>query len=250
MTTQALEGYIYSLNSCVDTTGAFSTFCNILKDYGYTRVMFSLVTDHQTLCLPKRPGLETTYPKDWAKYYIDNNCAAYDPVRKQIEKKPLPFFWDDLINNNKLSKSQMDFMELAKDFGVTDGIGLSIFSNFGEIIGIGASKANCEKFKNYEDLANIYMLGSYFSETYKSFIRKPHNIKLSEREKEILLWAAEGKADIDISDILNISENTVRFHWKNIFKKLDAYGRVFAVTKAIRLQIISPQLIKATYQKR
>lgn len=250
MKTRNLEGYIDSINSCADTKTAFSTFRNILKDYGYDRVMFTLVTDHPSLNLPKQPGLETNYPTDWIKHYIENDCATFDPVRLRIQSEPTPFFWDDLVTKTALSQSQETFMELAKDFGVMNGIGLSMFSNYGEITGIGASRSDYESERNFEALSDIHLLGSYFSETYKSILRKPHNIKLSDRETEILTWASEGKTDIDISDILNISENTVRFHWKNIFKKLNAYGRVFAVTKAIRLQIISPQLIKATYQKR
>ena len=80
-------------------------------------------------------------------------------------------------------------------------------------------------------------------------LSKPNDVRLSAREKEILSWAAEGKTDDEISQILTISSNTVRFHWKNIFEKLDANGRIYAVTKAIRLDLISPALI-SPYQKR
>jgi DNA-binding CsgD family transcriptional regulator len=80
--------------------------------------------------------------------------------------------------------------------------------------------------------------------------RTEKKIELNDREKEILQWASEGKSDDVIADILNISQNTVRFHWKNIFAKLNANGRVFAVTKALRMELIEPLLIRPSYQKR
>ena len=80
-------------------------------------------------------------------------------------------------------------------------------------------------------------------------IKSPSKIELTEREKEILLWAVESKTDEEIAMILNISFNTVRFHWKKIFNKLNSYGRVYALTKAIRLGLINPVLIGTPYQK-
>ena len=70
------------------------------------------------------------------------------------------------------------------------------------------------------------------------------------REHDILCWAAEGKSNDEIGLILGISINTVRFHWKNIFDKLDANGRMYAVTKAIRLGLITPRLVHVPYSDR
>jgi DNA-binding CsgD family transcriptional regulator len=75
-------------------------------------------------------------------------------------------------------------------------------------------------------------------------------VELTVREREILCWASEGKTDDEMAAILNISPNTIRFHWKKIFKKLEVYGRMYAVTKATRLQLITPALVRSPYQKR
>ena len=73
---------------------------------------------------------------------------------------------------------------------------------------------------------------------------------MSRREHDVLSWGAEGKTDEEISVILSITVNTVRFHWKNIFRKLAANGRTYAITKALRQQIISPACVRTPYQKR
>lgn len=43
---------------------------------------------------------------------------------------------------------------------------------------------------------------------------------LTKREEEIMRWVAEGKTNWEISVILSVSLNTVKFHLKNIYEKL------------------------------
>lgn len=64
---------------------------------------------------------------------------------------------------------------------------------------------------------------------------------LSNREKEVLEWLKEGKSSWDISRILQISRNTVNFHIKNLFKKLNVFNRTQAVSEALRRGIISDE---------
>ena len=61
---------------------------------------------------------------------------------------------------------------------------------------------------------------------------------LTGREKEILRLVARGVNNRAIADALNLSENTVKVHMRNIFIKLDVSSRTEAVTSAIRLKLI------------
>ena len=61
---------------------------------------------------------------------------------------------------------------------------------------------------------------------------------LSEREIGVLTFAGQGKANKEIAWLLNISEDTVKAHMRNIFAKLDATDRTQAVTLAMRRGII------------
>lgn len=64
------------------------------------------------------------------------------------------------------------------------------------------------------------------------------SIKLTPREQEIMEWAAEGKTNWETAQILEISEHTVVFHRKRIFRKLDASNVTTAVAKCIRRGLI------------
>jgi len=61
---------------------------------------------------------------------------------------------------------------------------------------------------------------------------------LSARELEVLQWLFVGKSNWDISNILNISEYTVKNHVQRIIKKLNANNRQHATAKAIAMKLI------------
>lgn len=54
---------------------------------------------------------------------------------------------------------------------------------------------------------------------------------LSDREAEILHWVSIGKTNSEIGSILDISAFTVKNHLQRIFKKLDVFNRMQAVSK-------------------
>lgn len=61
---------------------------------------------------------------------------------------------------------------------------------------------------------------------------------LSERELEVLKLISAGKSNQIIANDLSVSENTIRFHVKNILQKLSVTNRKEAVTYAIQHKII------------
>ena len=65
-----------------------------------------------------------------------------------------------------------------------------------------------------------------------SFQKKPSKIELSKREKEVLIQLSEGNSYDSIADKLFISKNTIKFHLKNIYIKLQVNSNIEAVQKA------------------
>jgi DNA-binding NarL/FixJ family response regulator len=66
-------------------------------------------------------------------------------------------------------------------------------------------------------------------------IQKPEeSIQLTKREKEVLTGLVDGNSYKAIADSLNISVDTVRFHFRNIYKKLHVHSQSEAVVKALK----------------
>lgn len=61
---------------------------------------------------------------------------------------------------------------------------------------------------------------------------------LTRREREILVWVANGKSYWETGQILGIAEGTVRIHLTSIRKKLNAANTTNAVAKAVHQRAI------------
>lgn len=61
---------------------------------------------------------------------------------------------------------------------------------------------------------------------------------LTAREREILLWVKEGKNNWEIASILDITPDTVKFHLKNIYQKLNVANRSQAIAAALERKLI------------
>jgi DNA-binding NarL/FixJ family response regulator len=59
-------------------------------------------------------------------------------------------------------------------------------------------------------------------------------VELSEREKEVLRLVAAGRSNREIAGTLSVSENTVKFHLRNILRKLNVSNRAEAVMVAMQ----------------
>jgi DNA-binding NarL/FixJ family response regulator len=72
--------------------------------------------------------------------------------------------------------------------------------------------------------------------------RRPGPVEsLTPREIETLGLVAEGLSNKAVAQILSISENTVKYHMRNILQKLGAQNRTEAVTHAIRAGLLNPE---------
>ena len=61
----------------------------------------------------------------------------------------------------------------------------------------------------------------------------PENVKLSPREKEIIVKLARGVSNKEIARELNLSESTVKIHVQGILRKLNLASRVQAAVYAV-----------------
>ncbi|RJR39681.1 MAG: DNA-binding response regulator [Desulfobacteraceae bacterium] len=64
------------------------------------------------------------------------------------------------------------------------------------------------------------------------------HVELSKRETEILRLMTEGYTNLQISELLSISANTVKTHVNNIFNKLGVNDRTQAAVLATRHKLV------------
>jgi len=70
-------------------------------------------------------------------------------------------------------------------------------------------------------------------------LTNPADVRLTQREIEVLENLKGGRSNSDIAKLLGISEYTVKAHLKVVFTKLSAANRSEAITRALELGILS-----------
>jgi DNA-binding NarL/FixJ family response regulator len=74
---------------------------------------------------------------------------------------------------------------------------------------------------------SIFLPG-WTSETEPAFADRPDHPDLTRRELEILRLVAEGHSNADVAKMLWVTEQTVKFHLSNIYRKLAVGNRTEA----------------------
>ena len=64
-------------------------------------------------------------------------------------------------------------------------------------------------------------------------------VGLTDREREILQLVADGNSNADVARKLWITEQTVKFHLSNVYRKLDVSNRTQASRRAQQLKLVS-----------
>lgn len=77
-----------------------------------------------------------------------------------------------------------------------------------------------------------------FFQKNKPLEKESDIISLTKREKEVLSGLVDGYSYKAIADKLNISVDTVRFHFRNIYKKMHVHSQSEAVVKALKEGLI------------
>ncbi len=251
-----LEQFITDTNNASSAEEIFSLYQKALKQYGYDGICYCLVTDLPTYGLKADHGIMQNYPEEWTDHYAQNNYKSIDPVLQFCFKTNKTFSWDALVESKELESDEKLLMNQAKEANLHNGLAVPIHGLNGELTAIGLASTSGNADMHQDTLSTIRALSLQFHTTYTEkeahlsevdrlkIIEARHNIQLTDKEREILLWMSEGKSDPVIAEIIGISYATVRYHIKNIFQKLGVNERTLAVVVAIRRGLIMPTYLK------
>jgi len=217
-------------------------FHKVIELYGLNYFIASTVSHDARYQKEKHHGIVGNYPQDWVQYYKENHLITCDPVYKAVTVAQRPFLWHDALDSN-IDPTEKRLMEEASDFRLKDGVGLAIYQPQGQIFGLGLASSDYLELDR-SALLELYAFSGVFilalNDLLNSTASTEHIPHLTKMEKTVLNWLARGKNRADISDILNITESTVKFHCQNIYTKLEVDNSRLAVIKALRMNMIHP----------
>lgn len=172
---------------------------------------------------------------EWFDLYIKECFYKYDPVAAYTRRSVQPFRWRDVVYDRG-DHGAHKVMLSASDFRMHDGFCVPIYGAGGQQACVTMSGEFMEFGEKFEASAHLISIYAHYS--VKEIVSNSSKIEfetdLSDREKDVLRWASEGKTNWEIGIILGISARTVHWHIQNAARKLHAYNRTSAIVQAIR----------------
>jgi LuxR family transcriptional regulator, quorum-sensing system regulator CinR len=186
------------------------------------------------------PYIRLTYPASWIKRYLQMGYVDLDPVIREGFLRVLPFDWSELKIH---SAAEAAFLADAFAHGVgPHGLSIPVQSKHGHraLFSVSFSRSQEEwiDFKS-STLPALIQIANRLHRRVISEIFGEDRPHLTARELECLRWIALGKDTSDIGVILSISPHTVRDYLKSARFKLDAVTSAQAVSKAVKLGLLT-----------
>jgi LuxR family transcriptional regulator, quorum-sensing system regulator BjaR1 len=171
---------------------------------------------------------------EWSRRYLEGNYALQDPVAQQCFRSITPFEWKDAAYDPIAQPQAKAVMQGAREFHMINGLCVPIhtMNGFQAVVSMGGEHIDVSgDAKRAIHLISIYAHAKAVDVVHPS--RRRQRL-LTDREREIMSWTAAGKSAWDISQILNISEFTVKQHLKAVARKFDTPNKTAAVVAALR----------------
>ena len=158
------------------------------------------------------------YPRGWAEWFDEQRLGGADPVHRASNLTSVGFAWSELGEMIALTSNDRQVLDLARKEGIGDGFTIPAHVP-GEAHGSCSFAAAIGEVIREEHLPLAQLVGAFAFESARRIrrAREPSSPmpRLTDRQRECVVWAARGKSDWETSQILGISEETVGEHLRH-----------------------------------
>ncbi|MGE5535262.1 MAG: helix-turn-helix transcriptional regulator [Acidobacteriota bacterium] len=229
----------------IDRTTSPVEICDVIlkavRPYGFSNILAGTIP---------RPGATPSeqqsnvvladWPMGWAKRYFSNGYLFVDPAIRRVTSDLSPFMWSELTPACRDDPMASRVMNEAGEFQLNCGFTVPLVTLDGDVAGFSIAGSRIEMpphLRGMMSLVTTYAFGHALNLRLKRV--EAAQAHITRREQEILQWAAAGKTEWEIGEILNISEHTGDKFLRSARQKLHATNRTQAVAEALRRYIIN-----------
>lgn len=205
----------------------------ILRLEGLIPYDFALCALSKISCCSADPYrmVNVSYPVPWLERYISEQLDRVDPIITEHRLYLGLQYWPDSYRKHPEAKQ---FINDASAHGLKTGYSYGLWT-----AGTDSVSLFCFGGRSMDkDIRTVLIVHSIVPHLHQALLRFAAPLEkrpqapdpgFSSREREVLNWIKAGKTAWEISQILSISERTVKFHIQNILRKVHAVSRAQAV---------------------
>ncbi len=237
-----------NLQRCEQVSHAkdFSSFKQGLVEAAHD-LGFGLISGVMIIERPS-PSAKTVYlpigntPAEFVAASGDLENVKRDPVQQHMARSHTPLVYDQRLY---AEAGAGDLWEMQAPFGYRNGIAVSVLMPMHRRFLLGVDRDEAlprDSDKLSRMIADLQLLAIHAQDAAGRVLvpseAPPNMPQLKPRQLEILRLTMEGKSAWVVGSLLGISENTVNYHMKQLFDKLDVSSKHHAVRKAMELGLL------------
>ncbi|MGC3980373.1 MAG: LuxR family transcriptional regulator [Steroidobacteraceae bacterium] len=198
---------------------------------------FSICSHVDPLNPPPHAITVHNYPHAWMQIYSEQQLYDIDPILQRAEQDPLPFFWDGAFRTHPVTGPQVKILLEAEKFGIAHGFTIPIHLSWMP----GCLRASCSVVPAEEEVDswNYRIAELMANHLFVALMQEQApwknstTVKLTDRERQCLSLAAEGKDDWSIGQLLRLSKGTVHTYVERAKQRYGVATRMQAVVQAL-----------------
>jgi DNA-binding CsgD family transcriptional regulator len=227
------EDFVSSTQSLASTEALAAEFGRALKSEGYQNHILTSVSDRKVGTVAW-----LDFPTGYAETYVSEGWQNDDPVLARSLFARRPFTWEHVQSSSILTETSQRFLDDCQALGVHSGIVFPIYGTGAGCEVVSISKRDMTA----TDPSRVPLLHAMCTQVWCKFLNltlpddeyTKAEVILTPREHETLQWTKNGKSNVQISEIMHISERTVQHHLTQVMQKLGVSNRVSAVVVALQ----------------
>lgn len=177
------------------------------------------------------------WPDGWSERYAEAGHFRYDPLSRHCLATTEVFSWDEIPARLFADPRAAHVRHEAAAFRLMDGLCVPTRTSLG-VGGLSLAGSRVDHEPEVRQAVRLLALQVWDClETIGGGAGR--DVRLTQREKDVLRWIAQGKTVQDVATILAISDHTVGEHLKKVRGKLDTTNSAHSVVRALQLGLIA-----------
>ena len=178
------------------------------------------------------------YPDKWVDHYDRNALVFRDPVHRASHVTSIGFTWNRLPDMVYLTPADQRMLDLGREQGIGNGFTVPAHVP-GEAHGSVSFVVETGSPLPDETLPIAQLVGVFAFEAARRLClprgyRPAHRYpRLTDRQRDCVLWVALGKSDGEIATILGLSRETVTEHVGQACQRYDVNKRTSLITRTL-----------------
>ena len=210
-----IDAFVRDVSGVASETELADVLEAICMEMGFD---YFALTHHVDIRRAPQPAIRLhNYPLQWVEYFDDQKLGPSDPVHRASHLTSVGFAWSKVPSMIHLTPRDRLVLDAAGYNGIGDGFTVPAHVP-GESNGSCSFATRSGQAVQAKHLPTAQLVGAFAFEAARRLWRMragdTPSPQLTDRQRDCVVWAARGKSDWEIAQILGIGHETVIQHLK------------------------------------